>query len=145
MKKHVITIVGLIGATAALVFADSKVEAGPRKGRMLQLSASRAEFFIEKDRTISIAFYDSAMKQQPPADQVIMATAEAPSGKKRIEFAKKGDLLVSKEPLPEGEHYNVVVQVKETADAKPQNFRIKLELSTCNECHHPEYACICAH
>ena len=60
----------------------------------------QAAFFVEKDRKISIAFYDDAKKQQPAGDQVITATAEASSGKKKLEFEKKGDLLVSKEPLP---------------------------------------------
>jgi hypothetical protein len=142
MKKllHIITALALVAAPA---LAAEKVEAGPRKGRILKLDASKAEFFVEKDRKISIAFYDDAKKQQPPADQVVTATAEAPGGKKKLEFEKKGDLLVSKEPLPEGEHYNIVVQAKEKADAKPKNFRIKLDLSTCKKCDNPEYACTC--
>lgn len=142
MKKllHILTALTLVAAPA---LAAEKVEAGPRKGRILNLSDSKAEFFVEKDRTISIAFYDAGKKQQAPAGQVITATAEAPSGKKKLEFEKKGDLLVSKEPLPEGEHYNVVVQAREAAGAKPKNFRIKLDLSTCKPCTNPEYACTC--
>ena len=34
----------------------------------------------------------------------------------RIEFEKKGDVLVSKTKLPEGDGYNVVVQFKQTTD-----------------------------
>jgi len=142
MKKilHILTAFALVAAPA---LAAEKVEAGPRKGRILKLEGSNAEFFVEPDRTISIAFYDATKKQLPPSDQVLTATAEAPSGKKKLSFDKKGDLLVSTEPLPEGEHYNVVVQVKENADAKPKNFRIKLDLSICKGCSNPEYACTC--
>ena len=142
MKKllHVLTALAFI--TSPLLGAEG-VEAGPRKGRILKLDASKAEFFIEKDGKISIAFYDEAKKQQAPGDQVFTATAEAPSGKKKLEFEKKGDLLVSKEPLPEGEGYNIVVQAKEKADAKPKNFRIKFETHECKKCHNPEYACTC--
>ena len=61
------------------------------------------------------------------------------------EFEKKGDSLVSKTKLPDGEGYNIVVQFKQTADAKPQNLRFKLELNTCGECKQAEYACICGH
>ena len=128
--------------TATVLFAIT-VKAGPRKGRILEVANQQAEFFIEKDRTISIAFYDSAMKPQPAAAQEVTATAEAPTGKVKLEFEKKGDLLVSKTPLPAGEHYTIVVQVKPTADAKPKNFRIPLDLSECGKCHNPEYACIC--
>jgi hypothetical protein len=52
-------------------------------------------------------------------------------------------VLVSKTKLPTGGDYNVVVQLKQTADAKPLNFRFKLDLATCGGCKRPEYACIC--
>ena len=141
--KKLLNILAVLALVAAPALAAVNVEAGPRKGRILNLSDSKAEFLVEKNRTISIAFYDAGKKQQGPAGHVITATAEAPSGKKKLEFEKKGDLLVSKEPLPEGEHYNVVVQARETAGAKPKNFRIKLDLSTCKPCGNPEYACTC--
>ena len=102
-----------------------------------------AEFLVEKDRSVSIAFYDAALKARPAAEQVVTATAEAPTGKVKLEFEKKGDLLVSKTPLPAGEHYTIVVQVKSTPDAKPRNFRIPLDLSVCKGCSNAEYACIC--
>ena len=139
---HFITILTLAAAPA---LADAKVKAGPRHGRILELEGVNAEFFVEKDRTISIAFYDAAMEAQPAAAQVVTATAEAPTGKVKLEFDKKGDLLVSKTPLPEGKDYTIVVQVKATADAKPKNFRILLDLAECGECHNPEYACTCGH
>lgn len=142
------TISKLIAAALLVAFtgsalADVTVKAGPRKGRILEIENQQAEFFIEKDRTISIAFYDAAMKAQPAATQVVSATAEVPTGKVKLEFEKKGDLLVSKTPLPEGEHYTIVVQVKPAADAKSKNFRIPLDLSVCKGCSNPEYACTC--
>ena len=137
---HILTVLALAVAPA---LADAKVKAGPRHGRILELEGVNAEFFVEKDRTISIAFYNAAGKQQPAAAQVIIATAEAPGAKTKLEFEKKGDLLVSKAPLPAGEGYQVVVQAKTTADAKPKNFRIKLETHECKKCHNPEYACTC--
>ena len=134
-------IIAALATTSA--FADTKVKAGPRKGLLLDLGGKQAEFFVEKDRSISIAVYDAAMKSQPASTEVITATAEAPSGKTKIEFEKKGDLFASKTKLPEGEGYQVVVQAKSTPDAKTKNFRIKLELHTCKECGNAEYACTC--
>ncbi|MFZ2281078.1 MAG: hypothetical protein WAW39_24980 [Prosthecobacter sp.] len=138
-----ILIIATLVSTSA--FADSKVKAGPRKGLLLYLEGCHAEFFVEKDRTISIAFYEASIgdKAQPIGERTATATAEAPSGKVKLEFEKKGDLLVSKAPLPEGEGYTVVMQVKETPSEKPTNFRIKLLLHECEKCHNPEYACIC--
>ena len=141
--KTLIHILAILALAVAPALADKTVKAGPRKGRVLELQGQNAEFFVEKDRTISIAFYDAAMKAQPAAAQVVTATAEAPSGKAKLEFAKKGNLLISSAPLPEGEGYQVVVQVKTTADAKSKNFRIPLLTHTCKGCSNPEYACIC--
>ena len=53
-----------VAVTPAL--ADAKVKAGPRKGRILEMTAKNAEFFVEKDRTVSITFYDADMKAQAP-------------------------------------------------------------------------------
>jgi hypothetical protein len=144
--KHIIKMIAvaaLAAFTTGTALADAKVKAGPRKGRVLEMEKQNAEFFVEKDRTVSIAFYDAALKAQPVAGQTVTATAEAPGGKAKLEFEKKGDLLVSKTPLPEGEHYTVVVQVKPDAEAKPKNFRIPLDLSHCKGCGNSEYACIC--
>jgi response regulator RpfG family c-di-GMP phosphodiesterase len=136
-----ILIIAALATTSA--FADAKVKAGPRKGLLLDLGGKQAEFFVEKDRSISIAVYDAALKAQPASTEVITATAEAPSGKVKIEFEKKGDLLVSKTKLPEGEGYQVVLQAKPPLKPRKKNFRIKLLLHTCKECSNPEYACTC--
>lgn len=141
--KTLLNIVMLLALAVGPALAETKVKAGPRKGRILELTGQNAEFFVEKDRTVSIAFYDPSLKAQPVAAQIITATAEAPTGKVKLEFEKKGDLLVSKTPLPEGEHYLVVVQVKTDAEAKSKNFRIPLDLNLCKPCGNAEYACIC--
>lgn len=143
--KNIIRIIAaaLLAAFTGPAFADVNIKAGPRKGRVLEMEGQNAEFFVEKDRTISIAFYDAALKARPLAAQTVTATAEAPTGKVKLEFEKKGELLVSKTPLPAGEHYTIVVQVKADADAKSKNFRIPLDLSVCKKCNNAEYACIC--
>jgi hypothetical protein len=132
---------GLLTAAAA----EKKVEGGPKGGRILDKTSPKAEFYVEKDRTVTLAFYDAAMKPVPAADQSVTVIADAKDGKAKLNFEKKGDSLVSKTKLPEGEGYNVVVQFKQTADAKPQNFRFKLDMHTCGECKRAEYACICDH
>jgi hypothetical protein len=141
--KRLLQIIALLTLTVTAANAAETVEAGPRKGRMLNLGNGKTEFFVEADRKVSFAFYDAENKQRPTGSEVMTTIAEAPSGKKTLEFEKQGDLLVSKEPLPEGEHYNVVVQARENAEAKPKNFRIKLDLSICGSCSNPEYACTC--
>jgi hypothetical protein len=142
--KTLLNILIIAALATTSVFADAKVKAGPRKGLLLDLGGKQAEFFVEKDRSISIAVYDAALKAQPASTEVITATAEAPSGKAKMAFEVKDGKLVSTTKLPEGEGYQVVVQAKATPEAKTKNFRIKLALHTCGgPCGNPEYACTC--
>jgi hypothetical protein len=104
-----------------------------------------AEFAQEQDHTVTITFYDAALKPVAAHGQVVTVIADAKEGKATVEFEKKGDVLVSKTKLPEGGGYNVVVQFRPSADAKPQSFRFKLDTHTCGECKRAEYACICGH
>lgn len=142
--KHIMTILagvlcaGLLTATAA-----EKVEAGPKGGRILEKTTPKAEFFVEKDKTVSINFYDAAGKAVAPAEQSVTVVADAKGGKEKLEFEKKGNALVSKTKLPEGDANNVVVQFKQDASAKAQNFRFKANLSNCGGCKRAEYACTC--
>jgi len=142
MKKLLFTLTALL-ISISPIMADTNVKAGPRKGLILELPGKNAEFFVEKDRTVSIALYDADMKNLQPTEEVITATAEAPSGKTKLEFEKKGNFLVSTKSLPEGEGYQIVLQAKSTSEAKSKNFRIKLETHTCGSCGNPEYACTC--
>jgi hypothetical protein len=133
----------LFASVLNLSAADKKPVGGPKGGRLLENAAPRAEFFVEKDHTVTITFYDADLKPVPVSEQSVSVIAEAKEGKTKLEFEKKGDLLVSKGKLPEGDGYNLVVQVKQAPEAKPQNFRIKFDQKICNECKRPEYACIC--
>ena len=145
--KTSLKLLTLAGVLCAGLFtlsaADKKHLGGPKGGRFLEKTEPRAEFYVETNRSVTITFYDAALKPIPVAAQSVTVIAEAPTGKTTIEFEKKGDVLVSKSKLPEGNAYNVVVQFRQTAEARPQNFRFKLETHTCAECKRAEYACIC--
>jgi hypothetical protein len=145
--KNSIKLLALIGALGAgllsLNAADNKDLAGPKGGRLLEKTEPKAEFFLEKDHAVTITFYDAALKPVPAGSHVVTVIADSKSGKTAVEFEKKGDVLVSKTKLPEGDGYNVVVQLKQTADAKPQNFRFKLDQHICGGCKRVEYACTC--
>ena len=142
MKYIASLLLALTVSTAALHAAD-KIVAGPKGGRLLETDPQKAEFFVNKDRKVEINFYDSGLKSVAPAAQVVSITAEPKSGRTKLELEKTADGYVSKTPLPEGEPYRVVVQVRATPDAKPQNFRIDFNMEICAECKHPEYACTC--
>ena len=94
---------------------------------------------------MTITFYDANLKPVPATEQVVTATAEAKSGKVKLEFEKKGDVLVSKTKLPDGDGYTLVVQVKAQPDGFLKNFRIAYDESKCGGCKRTEYACTCGH
>lgn len=141
-KRLSILAVVALGIAMNLSAAEKKV-GGPKGGRLLEKTEPKAEFFLEKDHTVTITFYDVTLKPVAAGDQSVTVIADAKDGKATVEFEKKDGRLVSKGKLPEGDGYNVVVQFKQTADAKPQNFRFKLDTHTCGGCKRPEYACIC--
>lgn len=139
-----LTLAGVLCAgILTLHAADKKHLGGPKGGRLLEKTEPKAEFFLEKDHTVTIIFYDAALKPVPATTQAVTVIADAKDGKKTVEFEKKGDVLVSKTKLPDGDGYNLVVQFKQTSEAKPQNFRFKLETHTCGGCKRAEYSCTC--
>jgi hypothetical protein len=141
-----LTLAGVLCAGwLTLHAADKKQLAGPKGGRLLEKTEPKAEFFLEKDHTVTITFYDAALKPVAAGAQTVTVVADAKGGRKTIEFEKKGDVLASRTKLPEGDGYSLVVQYKQTTEAKPQNFRFKLETHACGECKRAEYACICGH
>jgi hypothetical protein len=129
-------------AASAAAFA-AKPLAGPKGGRILTTEAPHAEFFVEKDRSVVVSFYGADLKPAALAGQVVSATAEAKTGKVKLDFVEKNGTLVSKTPLPEGDDYTVVVQIKDNATARPKNYRVLFHDEICGECKRAEYACVC--
>ena len=136
--------VGLFTATAADKDGHNH-KVTPKGGRLLEKTEPHAEFVVEKDRSVSINFYSPDLKPVAATTQNVTVIADAKSGKATLAFEKKGDSLASTTKLPEGDGYNIVVQFKQTAEAKPLNLRFKLDMHTCGECKRAEYGCTCNH
>ena len=137
-------IVSILSAlTLAGGVLSAKPIAGPKGGRIVTTEAPHVEFFVEKDRTVAVTFYDAALKPIAPGTQVISVIAEAKSGKAQFALEKTATGFASKQPLPEGDDYTVVMQVRDAAGAKPKNYRVLYHDEICKECKRAEYACIC--
>lgn len=137
-------IMSLLSAlTLAVGVLSAKPIAGPKGGRIVTTEAPHVEFFVEKDRTVAVTFYDAALKPVAPGYQVISVIAEAKSGKAQLALEKTATGFSSKQALPEGDDYTVVVQVRDAAGAKPKNYRVLFHDEICKECKRAEYACIC--
>jgi hypothetical protein len=144
-----LTILSLILATAMLCLAtDRKATSGPKGGKLLENSAPRAEFIIEPDNRVTVTFYDEGLKPVPVGGQIVSITAEPRTGKVNLELERRDGAFVSKQPLPKSgvfDEYQILVQIKATAEAKPEIFRIRFDLDVCSKCKLKEYACTCRH
>ena len=140
IRNFILTSFALLAT--AVAFAAKPIP-GPKGGKIVTTEAPHVEFFVEKDRTVTVSFYDKDIKPVAPSGQVVSAIAEAKTGKVNLTFAAKDGALVSAAPLPDGDGYRVVVQVRDSAQAKPKNYRLEFHDEACGECKRAEYACIC--
>ncbi len=140
IRKLILTSITLLAT--AVAFAAKPIP-GPKGGRILTTEAPHAEFFVEANRTVTVTFYDKDLKPVAPGEQLLSAVAEAKTGKVKFEFDKTATGFVSKQPLPEGDDYTVVVQIRDAVGAKPKNHRVLFHDEVCGECKRAEYACTC--
>lgn len=142
MKTKTLLSLAAALCAVALVHAE-KIVGGPSGGRLLETEPARAEFVVGTERKAEIRFYDAALKPTAPTTQAVTITAEPTSGRVKLEVVKTEFGFATKDALPAGEPYRVVVQVRATPEAKPQNFRLDLNLGHCAGCDRAEYACTC--
>ena len=116
---------------------------GPKGGKLFENTNPQAEFYLEKDRTATITFYDQSLTPVPASTQEVTVIVNIGADKVEVPFEKNGDVLLSKGAFPEGSANPLVVQFKQDAGSKIQNFRFKLDTAICGECKRAEYACIC--
>lgn len=140
-KKTVLVSLALFASATAL-FAAKPIP-GPKGGKIVTKEAPHVEFFVTKDRAVIVSFYDQNLKAVPASGQVVTAIAEAKTGKTNLNFAVKDGALVSTSALPEGDGYRIVLQVRDTAEARPKNYRVEFHDEACGECKRAEYACVC--
>lgn len=142
MKTKSLLLLAAVLCTAGLLHAAKSV-AGPNGGRVLATEPSAVEFLVTADRKVALTFLDATGQPAAPGTQVATVTAEPAAGKVALTLERSPHGYVSLTPLPAGEPYRVVVQVRPAPGATPKNFRLDLNLALCGECRHAEYACTC--
>jgi hypothetical protein len=150
MKKTLTTLIAL-----AMAFTGQAAEkeehghehakAGPTGGKLITEVEPHAEFFVNKDQKIEIRFVDDDNKVVAPGEQTVTVTLGDRKSPTKLTFTKDGDKLVSDQAIPEGKKLPTVVQIKAKKGAKSVTEKFNLDLSTCSECKHAEYACTCDH
>lgn len=138
------SVMVLCSSVTTMLSASEKIVAGPKGGRLLD-TTPKTEFFVTPERKVEITFYDAAEKPVDPGSKVAALNAETSGGRQVVELVKTETGFVSKSALPAGVPYRVVLQLRDSPEAKPRNFRIDLDLANCAECNLQEYACTCGH
>lgn len=111
---------------------EDKNKKGPHGGILIHSVEPHLELSVTKDRKAKIVFIDDDNKVVAPDKQVITAMSGDRSNPTRLTFSKgEGEdvnALLSDKALPEGEHVDVVLQIKNAPDAKTVTERITLHL-----------------
>lgn len=137
-------VIALIIASLTFATAAEKLKA-PNNGRIISSVTPHAEFLITPDKKIEVRFLDAVGKVIAPAEQTVTVTMGDRAAPTKLAFTQDGDKLVSDKTIPEGKDLPVVVQIKTTPDAKAVSAKFNLNMATCPECKHSEYACSCDH
>ncbi len=149
MKSALIRSLLLAGAVSlaavSVARADKKNVDAPNDGRIVTTVEPRAEFLVLPDRKVQIMFIDQAGKPVPAAGQVVTVTTGDRMNPTQLAFTASGTVLVSNGTVPAGNNLPTVVQITPTPGAKALVERFSLNFTTCPECNHAEYACICDH
>lgn len=145
--KHLLTALLAIAALAtapvirAAETADKKEHAdhdhdnekkGPNGGILIHSVEPHIELIVTKDRKAKILFIGDDNKPVASAEQTVTAIGGDRANPTRLTFAKgEGDdanALISDKPLPDGDHVQLVLQIKTTPEAKPVTERLTLHL-----------------
>lgn len=147
MKRQFIKLFAAISVFTLWSSTDShaadKVIPGPKGGKVLNRKPPYTEFVVQPDHTVALNFYGVDMKPVAVMDQSAIVFADAKQGRAKLTLEKSQGTLVSKTPLPEGDGYNVMVQLKPTPTGKTESYKISFQSEKCAECKRAEYACIC--
>ena len=147
MKTLIKKLLLVVAAALALVpaIAHEKKTPGPNGGRLLTSVSPHVEFLVTADRKIQLTFVDDAGQPIAPAGQSATIISGDRSAPTTLTFSRQGDVLISNAPLPEGRIVPTIVQLTPAAGAAVVVERFNVNLATCAECQHAEYACICGH
>jgi hypothetical protein len=132
----------LLALTASFALAHEGIELGPNKGRILEFSTNETLHgeVTEKDSKLHIAILDKDMKPVVVENQSLTATAGTRQKPVKLEVTKEATGFTVALP---GAGEWLIVQFKNTADAKPITARLNFDTRKCAPCDQPEWRCAC--
>ncbi len=134
----------VLAVTTAFAHGEAKV-AGPNGGRVIQSVTPPVEFLVTPERKVQLTFLDDHGQPIAPAGQSVVITTGSRSAPVVLTFTRHGDVLLSDAALPAARALPVVVQLRPAPGVAEVVERLVVNLATCPECRHAEYACTCDH
>jgi len=120
-------------------------QAGSNGGRLITSVEPHLEFFVTEEGFVQITFLGEDNEILAPKEQTVSLVGGDRQNPVRLGFATKGQVLVSTEPLPDGNNLPIILSIKPDKASKSVREKFNLNLSDCPTCDFKEYACICAH
>jgi hypothetical protein len=127
MKTHIALAILAITTTAAL--AHEAVTIGPAGGRVIYVDSTttpNVELLVNAEGKAEISLLDKDRKPITLDQQTLSVTAGPRSGAKKLIAEKQGAKFVT-DKVPDGAPYTIVMQLKESADAKPIVLRLNYD------------------
>ena len=143
MKSTLLTLFAAVALAASSALAHQDIEIGPKGGRIFKLESEttpRLEV-AAKDSQFVIYVLDAANKPLPLADRALTITAGERSKPEKLAVAKTGEAFTA--PIPKGEEFPIVFQIREKEGLKPLTARMNYNAKPCPECRKPEWMCAC--
>lgn len=124
---------------------ETKKKPGPNGGRMVTVVSPAFEFLARPGKSVEIRFIDESGKIVPPSGQEVELIGGNRSDPIRLRFKESQKKLVSDKPLPKGNRYPVILNIRTSPDDDLVRERFNLNFATCPACKLSEYACTCDH
>lgn len=140
MKTKLLTLILIL--TAVVAIAHEGIELGPNGGRILEFSKDETMHgeLTVKDGKFHVAVLDKDMKPVALAAQSLTATGGTREQPQKLTVEKDAGGFAF--PLvPAGQW--LILQYKETPEAKAITARVEYNTAKCGECSKPEWLCAC--
>ena len=138
--KSILTF--LITSVTAMAFAHEGVELGPNGGRILEFSKDETlhgEITVDGDH-FKIALLDADMKPVTVDQQNLTAVTGDRSSPQKLDVTKAATSFTLP-TIKEGDW--LILQYKNSADAKTITARFEYNTENCEGCNAPEWICKC--
>lgn len=132
----------ILALTASFALAHGGVEIGPKGGRILEFSKNETMHgeVTAKDGKFQITLLDKDMKPLPVTSQFLTATSGTGAKPMKLDV-ERTDAGFAIPLIKEGQM--LILQYRETENAKPVTARFKYDTSNCDACDNPEWLCKC--